>query len=423
MNVWFVDKIGDGWGEPQFLGSPFNDYRPVFFSIANDGTLYFTRSNPREIWYAELQDDGYKEAQSLPDEINYLPDIAHPAIAPDESYIIVDSVIRKGGVLVGTLFISFQRLDGVWTEAVSMYEVLQASETDIYAIPRISPDGKYLFFENYIPETDQADILWVSTDIIEALRSEMLDKENADNTTEEKPTVSVGLFSGEGAHEGCVTPADGMFSWMEFDVTLIDAETVNQDDLSPFDILYFPGGSAGPYQEMINAEGREKIRAHVSAGGCFIGTCAGALYAAEKVIWEGNDDSQGLLGLFSGAVEGPIPEIYKDPEIGMCQVNLETHPITEGEANPAWIMYFNGPFFRPNPDAEVDIIGRYEIGGEPAIVASAYGQGRVVLTGPHPEWEEDSDRDDISYFDDFEDHGSDWDLMLSASLWCIGELE
>ena len=174
-NVWFVDKTEEGWSEPQLFDSPINDYRPVYFSIANNGTIYFTCSSPREICYAELQGGQYSEVKSLPDEINDLRDVAHPAIAPDESYIIVDSCYHHGGRLVGSLYISFKKPDGSWTEATSMRDVLQASESDVYAAPRITPDGKYLFFEDYVKETDQADIYWVSTEVIEALRSEALE--------------------------------------------------------------------------------------------------------------------------------------------------------------------------------------------------------------------------------------------------------
>ena len=169
-NVWYVDRIEGGWSEPQFLGPPINDYRPVYFSFTNDYTLFFTNSNPREIWYAELVDGRYTEAQRLPDEINNLRNVAHPAIAPDESYIVVDSYVQQGGALVGALYISFRLADGSWTEAASLDDVLQASEDDIYAAPRITPDGKYLFFESYLPATDQADIYWVSTEIFDTLR-------------------------------------------------------------------------------------------------------------------------------------------------------------------------------------------------------------------------------------------------------------
>jgi Tol biopolymer transport system component len=170
-NVWFVDRMEGGWSEPRFLDSPLNDYRPVYFSIANDGTLYFTRSSPRGIYYAELEDGQYLEAQRLPDEINDVREVAHPAVAPDESYIIVDSAYAQRGRLVGSLYVSFRKRDGSWTTAVSMHDVLKASDTDVYAMPRITPDGKYLFFERYEAATDRSDIHWLSTAVFEGLRS------------------------------------------------------------------------------------------------------------------------------------------------------------------------------------------------------------------------------------------------------------
>jgi len=36
--------------------------------------------------------------------------------------------------------------DGSWTKAVSMKEALKASDFDIYASARVTPDRKYIFF-------------------------------------------------------------------------------------------------------------------------------------------------------------------------------------------------------------------------------------------------------------------------------------
>jgi Tol biopolymer transport system component len=174
FNVWYVDRTETGWSEPKFVGSPFNDYRPVYFSFTDDGTLYFTNSSPREIWYAELTDGQYGEAQPLPSLVNILPNVAHPGISPDGSYIVVDSYEYRGGLLVGSLYVSFRKPDGFWTKTISMADALNAAETDIYASSRISPDGKYMFFENYLTETDQADIYWVSTEIIDQLRTTVI---------------------------------------------------------------------------------------------------------------------------------------------------------------------------------------------------------------------------------------------------------
>jgi formylglycine-generating enzyme required for sulfatase activity len=169
-HVWFVDKTEAGWGEPHFLGPPLDDYEPVYLSMASDGTLYFTRSSPRGIYFSDLENGQYRAAQRLPDEINSVREVAHPAIAPDESYIIVNSAYEEGGHLVGSLYVSFKNPDGSWTEAANMHDALGASAADIYAMPRITPDGKYLFFEKYEPETDRSDIYWVSTAVVEGLR-------------------------------------------------------------------------------------------------------------------------------------------------------------------------------------------------------------------------------------------------------------
>ena len=50
-----------------------------------------------------------------------------------------------------------------------MRDILQMSDGEIYAAPRITYDGKYLFFEKYDEDTDKSDIFWVDTKIIDEL--------------------------------------------------------------------------------------------------------------------------------------------------------------------------------------------------------------------------------------------------------------
>lgn len=236
--------------------------------------------------------------------------------------------------------------------------------------------------------------------------------------------VIIGLYADNGAAEACVTAAENMFQWMGYTVERLDAETVNYEDLDHIDVFYFPGGSSGPYCRDITGRGRIKIRNLVSAGRGFIGTCAGGMFAAETQVWQGNASTDSQLGVFPGTAEGPIPEIYADPEIGMCRVNLNaSHPIARSVQAPSWIMYYNGPYFYADESADFDTVGTYDITGRPALVACSFEEGRVFLTGPHPEWEEDSDRDGVSYFDGYDDRGSDWELMRNATRWCLHELE
>ncbi|MDH4211045.1 MAG: BPL-N domain-containing protein [candidate division WOR-3 bacterium] len=234
--------------------------------------------------------------------------------------------------------------------------------------------------------------------------------------------VTIGIYADSGAAVACVTAASNMFQWMGHEVFLMDADFINNKDLEHIDIFYFPGGSPIPYTRNITYEGRKKIRKMIEKGCGYIGTCAGGIYAAEFQTWHGETYSAGQLGIFPGTAAGPIPQIYELPEIGMCQVNLNKfHQITGAEPDSLWIMYYNGPYFTPSNASRVDTIGTYEITGKVALVACEYGKGRVFLTGPHPEWEEDDDRDSISYFDSHDDLGSDWTLMHSAVQWCLHE--
>lgn len=237
---------------------------------------------------------------------------------------------------------------------------------------------------------------------------------NADRT--------IGIYVDAGAAAACVTAARNMFLWMGFTVEFIYSGTINNEDIGHIDVFYFPGGSSGPYIQDITPEGKEKIRQRIHSGAGYIGTCAGAMFAADTQIWQGVKYSTGQLGVFPGTAQGPIPEIFPYPEFGMCQVNLNrNHATTDGQPDSLWIMLYYGPFMIANIGAAIETVGTYDMTGQPALVACEYGNGRVFLTGPHPEWEEDSDRDSVSYFDNFDDFGSDWPLMLSATRWCLRE--
>ena len=109
-NIWRVDRTADGWGKPVWLGSAVNnDVFIDFASLASDSTLYFIRWNQTEkamhIWRSI-----YKEGQYLPAELVTIGDPAvsvhDPAVAPDESFMILDYGKVKGGL--GRLCISFR---------------------------------------------------------------------------------------------------------------------------------------------------------------------------------------------------------------------------------------------------------------------------------------------------------------------------
>ncbi len=62
-------------------------------------------------------------------------------------------------------------------------------------------------------------------------------------------------------------------------------------------------------------------------------------------------------------------------------------------------------------------LATYKYNGEPGVVASTYGSGKVVLFGPHAEIEEDSNRDGTSFGKSLDDNDSDWRMMQYVLSW------
>lgn len=234
-------------------------------------------------------------------------------------------------------------------------------------------------------------------------------------------SVTVALYSGQGADEDCIKACQSMFQWMGYTVELVKANDVNKG-LDNFSIVCVPGGDMYQYSQDISSGGKDHIRNFISDGGAYIGICGGAYFAGEKVIWQGTQLPMTPLGIFPGTTKGPIDEIIPYPNYGMCKVNIvdPTHAITQSGPDSLWILYYWGPVLIPNNDAKVDILGRYDgEEKEPAIIAFDYGDGRVFLIGTHPEFEEDSERDGTAFADSLDDKGSDWNFMKRAVLWCL----
>ena len=118
------------------------------------------------IRYSRLIDGKREEPRPLSKEINTGTWNAHPFIAPDESYIMWDGR-RDSGYGDSDIYISFRQQDGSWGEAVNLGDNINTDAWE--ASPSVTPDGKYLFFHRQI-SSDNLDIYWVDTQIIEDLR-------------------------------------------------------------------------------------------------------------------------------------------------------------------------------------------------------------------------------------------------------------
>ncbi|MNZ65983.1 Protein TolB [compost metagenome] len=140
--IWYVEKDGDDWGIPQLV----SDLPSGEFSISANGTAYVARMDGRteHIFRAKWTDGKYEQAEKLSDSINdsnYYN--TSPYIAPDESFLIFARYTLDMNTAM--LYISYNR-NGKWTEAEKLSEAIN-EEGYLTVGPRISPDGKYLFFD------------------------------------------------------------------------------------------------------------------------------------------------------------------------------------------------------------------------------------------------------------------------------------
>lgn len=168
----YIDRTSDGWSELTNHGAPFEDIDIMRLSASSNGTYYFDTFTPKfdtPIRYSRLINGKYEQPKSLGPQFGIGRYNAHPFIAPDESYIIFDSV-REGGYGRSDLYISFRAADGSWGPAINMGDKINTTASE--KNPSVSPDGKFLFFDWRIkPRNEDATIYWVDAQIIETLRS------------------------------------------------------------------------------------------------------------------------------------------------------------------------------------------------------------------------------------------------------------
>ena len=214
----------------------------------------------------------------------------------------------------------------------------------------------------------------------------------------------------------------------EIDFVILNSDNV-KEELDNYKLIIFPGGFSKWYNYYLSRNAKVAIRSFVANGGSFLGICAGAYFASSNVEWYGeNLDNQLELNqfgemtgydlyLFSGRATGAITEIadyYGKPKKAYTTITFDSDILTDdidrnniGRDNiKREVLYFGGPYFSfyqpvTQLDSQLDsqsdyqsesqlqnqsrIIARYQINQQPAIIAFPYDDGKVILSGVHPE--------------------------------------
>jgi hypothetical protein len=153
--IWMTERAGTIWSEPQRLTDGMyvtsDENGNIYYGIesASGSMIVCSRYVDGRLSEPVIQDIQFAESTVTPSAK------FHPAIAPDDSYIIFDN--NEG------LFVCYRQSGSSWSKAISLSEYLGQRKA---TIPSISPDGRFLFFAY------QNDIYWVSTDVINKLRDQ-----------------------------------------------------------------------------------------------------------------------------------------------------------------------------------------------------------------------------------------------------------
>jgi WD40 repeat protein len=148
-HIWMSRLTDKGWGNPEVIRGPINevDATQLFASMTSGGTIYFTSARHHkgifEVFRSKLADGKYQEPEFISELSDGRATTIEAFIAPDESYIILGSFGRQGGLGSSDLYISY-RENGKWSKPQNLGPVINSRARE-YS-PRVTPDGRYLIF-------------------------------------------------------------------------------------------------------------------------------------------------------------------------------------------------------------------------------------------------------------------------------------
>lgn len=175
-NDHYVERFNPGWLEMK-SHEHFKNINVHGLSVSAKGTYYtdhYTNEGDGPLRISRLINGQREDPQPADKVINTGKWVAHPFIAPDESYLLWD--VEREGDYGADIYISFRQPDSKWGKAINMGDTINTGLYDQW--PRVTPDGKYLFFWKGDEKlrADGSKYLvgspyWVDAQIIEALRN------------------------------------------------------------------------------------------------------------------------------------------------------------------------------------------------------------------------------------------------------------
>ncbi len=198
--------------------------------------------------------------------------------------------------------------------------------------------------------------------------------------------LRVGLYQASGVHPVAFAAEKALLERSDgFVCNILKPADIQGGALAGQDVVVFMGGSGTAQGRALGDVGKAAVKEFVQRGGGYIGVCAGAYLALQ-----GEDEFHKLRLVAGRNLTGD----FWQRGIAGLEVRADGRP-------PFKMFYANGPIFTPVPTEGLapyrglatyvgEIFnkskgtGPGEMPGTPAVVASAYGAGRVLLFSPNP---------------------------------------
>jgi len=151
FDLWYVDRMSGGWGEPVRAQEPVNSHWDEFYPcVVGDGSLYFQSRRPGgpgapDIFRCAWEGDHFAEAVPLPYPVNHAGFQGDCWVSPDESHMVL-SAVPEGEAAWTDLMIAWKDGAGVWGVPSPLGEPINSNVGE--NTPWVSPDGRFLFFSS-----------------------------------------------------------------------------------------------------------------------------------------------------------------------------------------------------------------------------------------------------------------------------------
>jgi Tol biopolymer transport system component len=160
-NYWTMVRTATGWSEPEPLSDVVNSL-PIHWqcSADNQGNLYFSEFADN-MYCSQYKDGQYQPPVKLTELFGNEALIGHgPFISPKGDYLLFGHQDR--------MHVSFKRKDGTWTDPIDLGDEINGSTP--CGSPRVSGNGKYLFFQSTQGDDRPWGIYWVSAKVLKELK-------------------------------------------------------------------------------------------------------------------------------------------------------------------------------------------------------------------------------------------------------------